>query len=436
MAGINEEAAAAHSINPMLLTSARKGFWEVLDFLFQREDAQEPSQEFPAVLATAYGRIGVSAPPDAELDVDHQPAAGALLQGVTPDGDTALHVVASNGNDEDFFKCAGKICARDTGLLYAKNHNGYTPFHCAVRGGNPKMVSHLIDLAGRESAPRNINALLLLSARVGSSKALTLLFEREDRRCPEMLITTEEFLRCLRGAEPDPHAEEGVDHQPGSLAAPQLLKGVTHDGDTALHAVASNKGDGDNFLVCADMICRRDWDLLFAKNHNGDTPFHCAARAGNSNMVSRLMVLARHEGEGPDGELTLLRMQNNCHETALHEAIRIEDGRILSPGDRRALFLADHPIAEKIRNFVRQQQGITIVKHLMDTDPQLASYPAEGISPMYLAILLEKSTIAVTLYIKSGGNDNLSYSGADGQNALHIALLRSRAMFKIAGYRI
>ena len=67
----------------------------------------------------------------------------------------------------------------------------------------------------------------------------------------------------------------------------------------------------------------------------------------------------------------------------------------------------------------------------MKEDPELASLPKAGTSPLYLAILLENRIIAKTLYKlsrgKSGSNDeNLSYSGPDGQNALHAAVLRGK----------
>jgi hypothetical protein len=138
-------------------------------------------------------------------------------------------------------------------------------------------------------------------------------------------------------------------------------------------------------------------------------------------MVSLLIDLAGHEG--PHLKLMLLRMENKRHETALHEAVRIECGRILVPKDRERLFDADGAVREeRIKDFADQQEEMAVVQLLMGADPELANYPADGISPLYLAILLEKSTIALTLYCKSGGN--LSYSGADGQNALHVAVLR------------
>jgi ankyrin repeat protein len=495
MTEIDVEEAAARNINPLLLASARKGFWEALDFLFKFEDAHGskdflegtqtiiPIKEFRAVLDIAYRRIGVSAPPDDELGVEEQPAAlfgaEALLQGVTSDGDTALHAVASNGDDQDFLKSAGKICRRNRALLFAKNHNGDTPLHCARRAGNPQMVSYLIDLTGPGAAPRDINPLLLFSARAGSCNALDFLFRQAVH--PPTMVTREQFHRLRRedanrtipvppagdveqGVTPDPYTAppardggegvtadrdtetpthgggegatpdrdivtpgrggaEGVDQSAALLtAARELLKGVAPNGDTALHAVASN-GDGPDFLKYADIICGRDRDLLFAKNHNGDTPLHCAARAGNSKMVSRLIHLAgAPQDQRPNEKFTLLRMENNCRETALHEAIRFEDGRILGSKDIKALFANDRPEAEKIMVFV-EKQGTPIVKELMLADSRLADYPVGGISPFYLAILLGKSTIALTLYNKSHGN--LSYSGADGKNALHVAVLRN-----------
>uniref|UniRef100_K3Z441 PGG domain-containing protein n=1 Tax=Setaria italica TaxID=4555 RepID=K3Z441_SETIT len=243
-----------------------------------------------------------------------------------------------------------------------------------------------------------INPLLLASACVGSWKALNFLLEREDAKKAPMVAPTQDFLELLAGGSGTKgrsvvsaagDVEEGVDHEPAPPAAGALLKGVTPDGDTTLHAVASNGDNGDDFLKYAGIICDRDRDLLFAKNHMGDTPLHCAVRAGSSKMVSRLIALAEHEGA--EGKLKLLRMENERHETALHEAVRIEE-----------------------KNMVRL---------LMDSDPELANYPAKGISPLCLAILLEKDTIAVTLYEKSGGN--LSYSGPDGQNALHVAVLQA-----------
>jgi hypothetical protein len=240
-----------------------------------------------------------------------------------------------------------------------------------------------------QSRSGDINPLLLESACGGSLQDFNDLLKK---------LSIPEYQESLGDAE------EGVDHQP---AAGAFLKGVTPDGDTALHVVASNNGDSQDFLEYAVIIHNCDSGLLFMKNHKGDTPLHCAARAGNYEMVSRLIELAA------DRKFEILREVNHRQETALHEAVRFEDGR--------ELLDADSP--QKIIKYVNENESPKIVKLLMDVDTQLANYPAGGISPMYLAILLEKDTIALTLYVKSCGN--LSYCGQDGQNALHAAILRA-----------
>lgn len=84
---------------------------------------------------------------------------------------------------------------------------------------------------------------------------------------------------------------------------------------------------------------------MFEKNHKGETPLHCAARAGNYSMVSRLIDLAAREDD--DTKLRLLRMENKRQETALHEAVRFQDGRILGQKEREALLAGANPSGEE-----------------------------------------------------------------------------------------
>ncbi|KAF6987282.1 hypothetical protein CFC21_004940 [Triticum aestivum] len=248
--------------------------------------------------------------------------------------------------------------------------------------------------------PAPMNPLLLASACFGSLGALNFLFSREDAQKPPLIMPTQEFLDLLTPVSSTrkrltvPQAsgdvEDGVD-QSCLPSAAKLLKGVTAEGDTALHVVASHgHGDSIEFQNCARIINERDQGLLFAVNRKGDTPLHCAARAGKSRMLSCLIELAQscnrlHE---------LVRKENVLKETALHDAVRIGSN--------------------------------DIVELLLEADPELTNYPKEGTSPLYLAISLERNIIAKTLYKKSGGN--LSYHGPYGQNALHAAILRGTAL--------
>lgn len=176
------------------------------------------------------------------------------------------------------------------------------------------------------------------------------------------------------------------------------------DGDSLLHVVAAC-GDGEEFIKCAKMIVRDKERkggaaakrlVLEARNSNGDTPLHCAAGAGNAEMISCLVALANTA----DAK-AFVRIRNRCGETSLHQAIR----RAASADNN----------ADKVM--------VCIIDRLMSVDSKLACIPAEGeegASPLYLAISLADLEIARHLLVKTQGR--LSYSGPDGRNVLHAAV--------------
>ncbi|XP_062197352.1 protein ACCELERATED CELL DEATH 6-like [Phragmites australis] len=171
--------------------------------------------------------------------------------------------------------------------------------------------------------------------------------------------------------------------------------------DSILHVVASS-GDNEMFLESARVIHSKaklhNKHPLDVVNDKGDTPLHCAARAGGIHMVSQLIDLARAEGGG-DGDArvqAVLRKKNKRGETALHEALRLADVKMVK----------------------------AMVDRLMLADSELARH-GDGTSPLYLAVSLEHYDIAKQLHEK---DKELSYSGPDGQNVLHAAVLRSIEM--------
>ncbi|CAN6381399.1 unnamed protein product [Urochloa humidicola] len=165
--------------------------------------------------------------------------------------------------------------------------------------------------------------------------------------------------------------------------------------DSVLHYVASG-GDGDEFLMSATVICGKAKHLLGARNATGDTPLHCAARAGSTKMVSHLFDLARRGNNSASNLQVALRTENKQRETALHEAVR--------------------------------RANEEMVRVLMSADAELARFPcSNGASPLYLAILLGYDDIAELLFEK---DNEQSYLGPDGQNVLHVAVLRSERMTK------
>jgi ankyrin repeat protein len=107
-------------------------------------------------------------------------------------------------------------------------------------------------------------------------------------------------------------------------------------------------------LESARIVYGKANHLLDAHNAKGDTPFHCAARAGLVEMVSQLISLARAEGGGGRVKAVLCK-QNKQGETSLHEALRLAD----------------------------KERVETMVSRLMAEDAQLARVAsADGASPL------------------------------------------------------
>ncbi|KQK14960.2 hypothetical protein BRADI_1g19781v3 [Brachypodium distachyon] len=128
-------------------------------------------------------------------------------------------------------------------------------------------------------------------------------------------------------------------------------------------------------------------------------PLHHAARCRNHTMVFHFLCLLGDE-YGLLGATMVVRKLNTSGETTLHEAIRLGNWRT--------------------------------ARLLMWVDPELARYPkaGQGTSPMYLAVLLRRKHIAEMLHGESRGNQ-LSYSGPDGQNALHAAVLHAYGIIEM-----
>jgi ankyrin repeat protein len=239
---------------------------------------------------------------------------------------------------------------------------------------------------------------------------------------PELLMAAchgwhEQLTSLLNGED---HQAVPIEHRPSSLAADAsqaavlveididlsnmmspplppptslLLQGVTSDGDSALHVVAP-AGDDDRHLRSAMVIYSKARHLLVARNKGRSTPLHVAVRAGNVDMLALLIRLAGEEEGGEERRRTLLRMENGVGETALHEAVRADDMRAVAV--------------------------------LMAADPCLARVPDAGVSPLYLAVALRRYAIVRDLHAR---DNQLSYAGPAGQNALHAAVLQSKGAY-------
>jgi ankyrin repeat protein len=193
--------------------------------------------------------------------------------------------------------------------------------------------------------------------------------------------------------------EQALGLRPSPAPAEQgnlnCLEGVTAAGSSALHVAA-----GRGHLELVVTICAQDPSLTRRRNHQGDTALICAARAGHADVVDHLAERALEEAAM--WPTTSLRATNSAGETAMHEAVR--NGR-------------DHLVLEK----------------LMSRDSGLARVvDGDGVSPLYLAVASNRADMVRVLIGDSpdGVRSSASFSGPDGQTALHAAVYVSRGNLK------
>ncbi|XP_010924231.2 protein ACCELERATED CELL DEATH 6 isoform X1 [Elaeis guineensis] len=117
------------AINPKLLEAARLGDKSILDKLLRPKDGSSKASE---------RKFTITISEDAATQRDTN-----CLLGVTLEGNTALHIVATRGHLE----LAKEICHIERSLLLAQNVRLDTPLHCAARVGDDKMVSLIIQFA-------------------------------------------------------------------------------------------------------------------------------------------------------------------------------------------------------------------------------------------------------------------------------------------------
>uniref|UniRef100_I1QE55 Uncharacterized protein n=1 Tax=Oryza glaberrima TaxID=4538 RepID=I1QE55_ORYGL len=168
------------------------------------------------------------------------------------------------------------------------------------------------------------------------------------------------------------------------------LLGVTSNGNTALHLVASR-----GHVELAKLISEMAPSLVATRNKCLDTPLHCAAKAGHRDVAACLLPMMRAaEGTAP------LRAMNQLGATALHEAVR-------------------HGRAEVVDLFMAEA-------------PELAAVTSgDGVSPLYLAATTGSVRMVAALLRPSrdGTPSPASFAGREGRTALHVAAAISKGMW-------
>ncbi|XP_038976225.1 protein ACCELERATED CELL DEATH 6-like [Phoenix dactylifera] len=294
-------------MNPKLLQSARSGDKRILDELLRPGD-------FPS--RASAGEIAITVPEDSPIQEDT-----SCLLGVTLEGNTVLHIVASRGHHE----IAKEICCREISLLAAPNTRLDTPLHCAARAGDDKMVSLIIQFAreGEIEERRVLRAknrdeanALHEAAKYNHASVAKVLME-EDSGLASMpnsvgmfplylAITSGSFdvakalLQSSFWEKASPASYAGFNKKTALHVAvllsreitedilqrkPMLAKGVDSSGRIPLHYAAS---DGHHDMV--KLLLERDPSTAYlADAKYGLFPIHIAAMMGNIPIVDQIL---------------------------------------------------------------------------------------------------------------------------------------------------
>ncbi|CAD6338119.1 unnamed protein product [Miscanthus lutarioriparius] len=278
------------------------------------------------------------------------------------------------------------------------------------------------------SCPRaTLDPQLFMAARCGDSKRLKDLLELKD----DDVVEGEQATRNAAATSVAAVAEQvsidvEVDRHSGAPLVPVVLdedEMTTIEGDSLLHVVAAC-GDGEDFIDCAKMIVRDYYGhkggggaaamrlALEAPNNKGDTPLHCATRAGNVNMMSCLVDLLTEATAADEAAVKkFLRRKNRCGETALHQAVRAASKAAIDK------LLSVDPVLACSSSRAREEDA----------------HAGAACSPFFLAVSLwgehDEMDIARHLFVKTRRSirSELSYycSGPDGRNVLHAAVSRA-----------
>uniref|UniRef100_A0A0E0I0J3 PGG domain-containing protein n=1 Tax=Oryza nivara TaxID=4536 RepID=A0A0E0I0J3_ORYNI len=202
------------------------------------------------------------------------------------------------------------------------------------------------------------------------------------------------------------HPRQPIAVAPAARHGAGCLLGVTSNGNTALHLVAS-RGHAE----LAALIRVRAPSLVATRNRCLDTPLHCAAKAGHREVVARLLETPTGVAEAEADQLAAaataeaaLRVRNCLGATVLHEAVR---------------------------------HGHTEVVHLLMSRAgaaELASVASDdGVSPLYLAattgsVRMVQELLRMLRPADDGRRSPALFTGREGRTALHVAATKSAVM--------
>ncbi|GJM96529.1 hypothetical protein PR202_ga13372 [Eleusine coracana subsp. coracana] len=311
-----------------------------------------------------------------------------ILSSRTPQLNTAaLHLAVLHGHAT----FARQVLHRNRELVIAKHIDGNTPRHLAAKAGKAKVVEvrsrqHLENPSTADTPPTDT---LFMTNKAGGTPL-------HDSRCSSRRhgtytnadLTSKQYLRM------NPSLYKAATHgRVSSLKQlvendPTALSATTLQLNTALDLAAAYGHAG-----CAGEVLEKIEGLLVARNDDGDTPLHLAAKAGKLEVAE---LLIRYALLLPPEEKSPLFMTNKAGNSPLHEAVRHGKAAVAV-----ALLDADLLCGHDLKCIWPPARDWSTLSGRSSTSP--------GSSRRVVEILLEKRPELIDL------------TDSDGNNALHYA---------------
>ncbi|CAL4935785.1 unnamed protein product [Urochloa decumbens] len=195
-----------------------------------------------------------------------------------------------------------------------------------------------------------------------------------------------------------------------------VLTSTTPQLNTALHLAALH-----GHAAFAGEVLEKNEELLVARNDDGDTPLHLAAKAGKLEAADLLIIRAQ---AWPQDKKSPLVMTNKAGNTALHEAVRCRRAAVAV-----ALLDADpsrgHDLNERMESplHMAAREGLVqVVQKIVDNtwvgQEFLPSVSLSG-TALHQAVLGTHHKIVEILLEKRP--ELIDLTDSDGNNALHYA---------------
>ncbi|KAK1548748.1 hypothetical protein Q3G72_029837 [Acer saccharum] len=330
------------------------------------------------------------------------PTKSDIFHKVSPSGNSLLHVAASRGH----INIIELMKPRFPDLILMKNSKGDTALHVAVRAGDLKTVTKLIECAEEipSSSSTNYYESLLKMKNNGGNTALheAVLVLVESKKSVDTLVSVAHSLVIKY---------PGVSYHQNNASKSPLCLAVESDNNDLLRYILEtlSQEDGDSVecpegkspvhvaiqrknLAALKIIKEHKVVLLNVRDEKGNTPLHCASSLGYFEVVCYLEEINSDQAfeRNEEGFYPLHLACENGHVRVVQELLRKWPDPTESIGDngQSILHVAAKNGKDELVRFLLKRDGIDNLINEMDKD---------GNTPFHLAALHHRSVVVASL---------------------------------------